>query len=234
MRAAMSFLRLQVFVFTMGVLGIAGAGTRSRSLVAASARRFTTGPGLYIGLNAGYAGATVSNTISGGGFDGSGSVRVPAGLGGAQIGYNYQFGPAVVGFEADFDGTMATKSSATIVGAAGVTNGNVQIPWIATLRARFGYAFDNFLLYGTAGGAALNLNSTINAGAVGSSTTSNTAGAWTVGGGLEAGLTSNFSVVSNIFICAPAASVSHRSPRLRRRLSSARPAGFRTIWCASA
>jgi outer membrane immunogenic protein len=150
--------------------------------------------GLYIGLNAGYAGAKVADTVSGGGLDGSGSVRMPAGIGGAQIGYNYQFGAMVIGFEADFDGTMATKSSATIVGAAGVTNGNVQIPWIATLRGRLGYAFDRFLVYATAGAAATQLNATFNAGAVGSSNTANTAGAWTVGGGVEAGITQNFSV----------------------------------------
>ena len=57
--------------------------------------------GLYIGLNAGYASAKVTNTVSGGGLDGSGSVNMPGGIGGAQIGYNYQIGPMVLGFEAD-------------------------------------------------------------------------------------------------------------------------------------
>ncbi len=169
------------------------AGDRSSSPLRAT-QSFYDWTGLYLGLNAGYAGATVPDTVSGGGLDGTGSVRVPGGIGGAQIGYNYQVGDWVAGFEADFDGTMATKSSATIVGTAGVTNGAVQIPWIATLRGRFGYAFDNYLIYATAGGAATQLNSTINAGAVGSSSTSNTAGGWTAGGGLEAGLTRNLSV----------------------------------------
>ncbi|HLN36728.1 MAG TPA: hypothetical protein VK337_03035, partial [Xanthobacteraceae bacterium] len=39
--------------------------------------------GLYIGLNAGYANAKVTETASGGG--GSGSANVPGGLGGFQI-----------------------------------------------------------------------------------------------------------------------------------------------------
>ena len=101
--------------------------------------------GLYLGLNAGYASATVANTVSGGGLDGSGSVAIPAGIGGAQIGYNYQIGPMVLGFEADFDGNMATKSSPTIATAGGTTSGTDQIPWIGTLRGRVGVAFEPFL-----------------------------------------------------------------------------------------
>jgi len=149
--------------------------------------------GLYIGLNAGYASATVTNTVSGGGLDGSGSTSIPGGIGGAQIGYNYQIGAIVMGFEADFDGSMATKSSSTITGAGGVTSGNDQILWIGTLRGRVGYAFDRWLVYATAGGAATQLASTMNVGAIGSASNSNTAGAWTVGGGVEAAITDNLS-----------------------------------------
>ena len=147
--------------------------------------------GLYIGLNAGYASAKVTNTVSGGGLDGSGSVNMPGGIGGAQIGYNYQIGPMVLGFEADFDGTMATKSSATIATVAGMMLGTDQIPWIGTLRGRVGYAFDRFLVYATAGGAAGQLVSTVNVGAIGSANTTDTHGAWTAGGGLEAAITND-------------------------------------------
>ncbi|MGD0026421.1 MAG: outer membrane protein [Xanthobacteraceae bacterium] len=149
--------------------------------------------GLYIGLNAGYASATVANTVSGGGLDGSGSVAIPAGIGGAQIGYNYQIGPMVLGFEADFDGTMATKSSPTIATAGGTTSGTDQIPWIGTLRGRVGVAFDRFLLYATAGGAATQLVSTVNVGAIGSASTTFAHGAWTAGGGLETAITNDLS-----------------------------------------
>jgi opacity protein-like surface antigen/outer membrane receptor protein involved in Fe transport len=149
--------------------------------------------GLYLGLNAGYAGATVTNTIAGGGLDGSGSANIPGGIGGAQIGYNYQFGAAVFGFEADFDGTMATKSGPTITTPAGVTNGTDQIPWVGTLRGRLGWAFDRYMLYATAGGAAAELVSSVNVGGIGSALTTFTHGAWTVGGGLEVGLTDNLS-----------------------------------------
>ena len=142
--------------------------------------------GLYLGLNAGYASAAVSETPSDG--SGSGRATVPSGIGGAQIGYNYQIGSVVLGFEADFDGAMATKSV-----TAGSASGTVQIPWIGTLRGRVGYAFDRLLVYATAGGGATQLLSNVNVGAIGSASTSNTTGAWTVGGGVEAAITENLS-----------------------------------------
>jgi outer membrane immunogenic protein len=143
--------------------------------------------GLYIGLNAGYAGTRVTETVSGGG--GTGSSNLPGGIGGFQIGANDQFGALVLGFEADFDGTMATKS----VIVPGVVSGTAQIPWIGTLRGRVGYAFDRLLLYATAGGAAEQLISTVNVAGIGSASTTFTHGGWTAGGGLEAAVTENLS-----------------------------------------
>jgi len=142
--------------------------------------------GLYIGLNVGYASANLSETVSGGG--GSGSASIPGGIGGAQIGYNYQTGPLVLGFEADFDGNMATKSI-----TAGIATGTAQIPWIGTLRGKVGYAFDRFMIYATAGGAAMQLGSTMNIDAFGPASTTFTHGAWTAGAGLEAAVTNNLS-----------------------------------------
>jgi outer membrane immunogenic protein len=146
--------------------------------------------GLYIGLNAGYNSTKLAETANGGGLSGSGSTTVPGGIGGFQIGANYQMGAVVLGFEADFAGTMATKST-TIVGIASNT---AQIPWIGTLRGRLGYAFDRVLLYATAGGAATQLISTVNVPPLAaSSSTTFTHGAWTAGGGLEAAVTENLS-----------------------------------------
>jgi outer membrane immunogenic protein len=142
--------------------------------------------GLYIGLNAGYAFTNLSETVSGGG--GSGSATIPGGIGGVQIGYNYQTGPLVMGFEADFDGSMATKSI-----TAGISSGTAQIPWVGMLRGRLGYAFDRFMIYATAGGAATQLISTVNVGAVGSASTTFTHGAWTAGAGFEAAITDDLS-----------------------------------------
>jgi len=142
--------------------------------------------GLYIGLNAGYTSAKVTETASGGG--GTASANLPGGIGGFQFGANYQTGALVLGVEADFDGTMTTKS----VTGTGIA-GTAQMPWIGTLRGRVGYAFDRILLYVTAGGAATQLVSTVNVGAIGSASTTFTHGAWTAGGGVEAAITEDLS-----------------------------------------
>ena len=180
--------------------------------------------GLYIGLNAGYAAAKVTETVTGGG---SGSANIPAGLGGLQIGANVQTGAIVWGFEGDFDGNMATKSVAV---AGGALSGTAQIPWLATLRGRVGYAFDHYLLYVTAGGAATELKSAVTVGAISSATTSSTAGAWTAGGGFEAAFAENLAPGSNTFISTPAISTWRRSARHSLRS----PAGCKTIWCGPA
>jgi len=143
--------------------------------------------GLYVGANVGYASARVTETVSGGG--GTASATLPGGIGGFQIGANGQFGAVVLGFEADFDGNMATKS---VIGN-GIASGTAQIPWIGTLRGRVGYAFDRFLIYATAGGAATQLVSTVNVAGINSASTSFMHGAWTAGGGLEAAVTKNLS-----------------------------------------
>jgi len=87
--------------------------------------------GLYIGLNAGYANAKVTETASGGG--GSGSANVPGGLGGFQIGANYQTGAIVLGFEADFAGYMGTKS---VTVAGGAVSGRICVRPVLALRNR--------------------------------------------------------------------------------------------------
>jgi outer membrane immunogenic protein len=169
------------------VAATCAASAADLSLPPAAAPAAFSWTGLYLGLNAGYMSANIADNVSGGG--GSGSTSVPGGIGGFQVGYNYQTGPVVLGFEADFDGSMATKSFA--VGAA--ASGTDQIPWVGTLRGRLGLAFDRFLLYATAGGAATQLISTVNVAGIGSASTSFTHGAWTAGGGLEYAITSDLS-----------------------------------------
>ncbi|HEX4238096.1 MAG TPA: outer membrane beta-barrel protein [Xanthobacteraceae bacterium] len=140
----------------------------------------------YIGLNAG--GAFGVNTVTASDGGGSASVKEPGFLGGAQVGANYQTGPVVWGFEADYDASTQNKSL-----PAGVLTGSTsETPWFATLRGRVGMAFDRTLVYGTAGGAAGELRSiaTIPAG---TTSTTVTYGTWTAGGGVEYGITDNLS-----------------------------------------
>src|SRR5258708_7280064 len=64
--------------------------------------------GFYLGLNAGGAFGTTTAAASGGG--GSASVKEPGFIGGAQVGANYQTGPLVWGFEADYDASTQNQS----------------------------------------------------------------------------------------------------------------------------
>jgi outer membrane receptor protein involved in Fe transport/opacity protein-like surface antigen len=142
--------------------------------------------GFYLGLNAGGAFGINTMTASGGG--GSASVKEPGFLGGAQVGANYQTGPVVWGFEADYDASTQNKSL-----PAGVLTGSTsQTPWFATLRGRVGMAFDRTLVYGTAGGAAGELRSIANIPA-GTTSTTVTYGTWIAGAGVEYGITDNLS-----------------------------------------
>src|SRR5262249_52272850 len=141
--------------------------------------------GFYLGLNAGGALGTISQTASAG--IGSASVKEAGFLGGAQFGANYQTGPVVWGFEADY--TAPTQDQSL---PAGALTGTAKMPWLATLRGRVGWAFDRALVYGTAGGAAGELRS-ITALPAGTTSTSVTCGTWIAGAGFEYGITDNLS-----------------------------------------
>lgn len=92
-------------------------------------------------------------------FDGSGFV------GGAQVGYNYQFTPGagfVVGAEADVQFADVKKSKSwsdavTTVDATSIltvqtgSSTRSSLDFLGTVRGRLGYAFDRVLIYGTGG-----------------------------------------------------------------------------------
>lgn len=144
-----------------------------------------TWTGFYIGVNAGYgfseneddnntvflpAGSVVGSRGTSGtltfndGRDGDEDGFV----GGGQIGYNYQIGTFVIGFETDFqyadlggrDG-RSSNSGYTFVGTPGLAfappaatvsrNGVSSLETFGTVRGRLGLAFDRTLLYVTGG-----------------------------------------------------------------------------------
>ena len=84
------------------------------------------------------------------------SMNTAGVMGGFQAGYNWQFGPAVVGIEADANFTSGTTNRT--VGSIPVvapgdffTNTSKQPLFLATLRPRLGWAFDHGLVYVTGG-----------------------------------------------------------------------------------
>jgi outer membrane immunogenic protein len=125
--------------------------------------------GPYIGVNLGYQWGSATH-----------SGANPSGLlGGAQGGYNWQFGQFVVGAEADLQFSAADD----VFAAWKFSN-----PWFGTLRGRAGYAMNNVMLYATFGLA-------YGGGRVetGGFKESNTHIGWAAGAGMEVGLTPNWS-----------------------------------------
>lgn len=105
-------------------------------------------------------------------------------LGGIMIGYNHQMGDLVVGVEADgmFTNIKPRNTSDGV---------DQKISYMATMRARLGYAHDNTLFYGTAGVGILRSKLHILPADL---TTSKTHVGFVVGGGIEHALTNNFVV----------------------------------------
>ncbi|WP_028134377.1 MULTISPECIES: outer membrane protein [Bradyrhizobium] len=125
--------------------------------------------GPYLGGNIGYEWGSVDNNPS-----------KPSGfVGGVQAGYNFQNGPWVFGVEGDIQASGADDTFAPW---------KFSNPWFGTLRGRAGYAFNNVLFYGTAGLAFGELR-----GQTFGWAESHTTAGWTIGGGAEVGLTSNWS-----------------------------------------
>jgi outer membrane immunogenic protein len=133
--------------------------------------------GFYLGLNLGghWSNDRISTTTdAGGGFgaagaagiDGvtSGTLNTLGLMGGFQAGYNWQFGPAVVGIESDANFRSGTANRTANIPAVGTppagpgvrpgdffTNTSKQPLFLMTVRPRLGWAFDHGLVYVTAG-----------------------------------------------------------------------------------
>jgi outer membrane immunogenic protein len=109
--------------------------------------------------------------------------------GGGTVGYNWQFNRNwVVGVEGDF-GYLGLNHN-----IQDYLNGfvyNSKTSWIGTLRGRAGYANGPTLSYITAGGAWVHSDDTA-ASVLGSATTSNTLGGYTIGSGVETMLGGNW------------------------------------------
>ncbi len=134
--------------------------------------------GFYIGGNVGYGWShrdfTRTFTVTSGGVQRSalisGTDDGRGWLGGGQIGFNYEFlGNWVAGIEADIDAAHITSSTfACFTGLTSVCGTrDTDIKDFGTVRGRLGYAFNNWLVYGTGGWAWGHGNNTIQITCVG-------------------------------------------------------------------
>ena len=173
--------------------------------------------GWYVGLNAGYGFGSESNTVNfvplispPRNFDNvSYSDQLNGFAGGGQIGYNFQITPNswVAGVEADLQYTNFKGSASNsgidpfaLSSPAWTYNQDQKVNWLATVRGRLGWTPGDhtFLLYATGGlavGGVKASNSLPYASVIPliwAGNASATKTGWTLGGGVEARLTGNW------------------------------------------
>lgn len=142
--------------------------------------------GIYIGANAGagWNDGNINDTLGNNWTINNNNISF---VGGGQVGGNYQFGPVVVGVEADFD-WFANDNNSTSVTIGGATlSGSNNGRWLTTVTGRLGFAADRVLIYGKGGGAWVGSNNFTLTGPGGAVTFSNnsTNTGWTAGAGVE-------------------------------------------------
>lgn len=133
----------------------------------------TNWSGFYIGAMGGY------------GSENSGDqFAIKGGFAGGTVGYNWQFGQFVAGIEADGAWADINNSVTQVFPGLGTLTASAKVDALATVRGRFGVAFDQVLLYGTAGLALADAK--LGASALGVNLSdSQTLTGWTAGAGIE-------------------------------------------------
>lgn len=147
--------------------------------------------------------------------NGFGSNRTSSGsrawngvIGGGEAGLDWMVSPNVVlGIEGDFSGADLTDKFEGI-STDGISFKTNSFDWVGTVRGRVGYAWDNWLIYGTGGGAwthgrltnvqgPCNPDPTCAGGNVPLGTTDSTSltqTGWTAGAGIAVAIASNWTI----------------------------------------
>lgn len=154
--------------------------------------------GFYIGGNIGgaWVHGNVTDTLFGLNFSNGNNNGVF--IGGGQAGFNYQVNNFVFGVEGDFDWAANNNNTGngvlTQFGLLRVTNND---RWVSTVAARFGVAFDRWLVYGKAGGGWVGSNNftvtNLTTGASITGSNNNTNSGWLLGAGVEWAFAGNWS-----------------------------------------
>jgi outer membrane immunogenic protein len=209
-------------IFGIGAASAADLPARTYTKAPAVVATAYNWTGFYVGVNAGYSWGSTNQvmTVQPGGTYIVGSTALVSATGtsglkprgaevGGQIGYNYQVSPLwVVGVESDlsWNGISETRqvSAQYVPGgfmfpAAFFLNQRVSSDWFLTVRGRAGITpMDRVLLYVTGGLAVANLryssafSDNTGLGGTEAVSLSSTKAGWTVGGGIEGAITSDW------------------------------------------
>ncbi len=163
--------------------------------------------GVYAGINLGYGVARNPSTFVATGFQPqseSFDLDPAGGLGGGQLGVNWQSGPWVLGLETDIQGqwsSVAPSPNCMTNCSPGVAvQVDQHLSWLGTARVRAGWANGPLLFYATGGAAygevettVTNTNSTLlGATVVNGVSVKSTRVGWTAGGGIEGQIAGNW------------------------------------------
>ena len=154
----------------------------------------TNWTGCYVGANGGYGWGKDDVAADGSPFGAEGSPTFKGGLGGGQIGCDYQFAPSwVVGVEAMYD--FASLKGDVVDPANTSATTTSKYKGIGALAGRLGYAFDRSLFYVIGGlGVSRSERSLAGTGPAFTQTTGDrTKWGWMIGGGWEYMFAQNWS-----------------------------------------
>jgi outer membrane immunogenic protein len=157
--------------------------------------------GCHVGVQGGGAWGTSRHTqddfrVGGFGLPLTDDFNVSGAEIGGTVGCDYQFNNWVIGIENDFSWTNKKGSGNLIPPFSPAANTfETSEKWLDTQRARLGFAWDHWFLYGTGGVAfaqvGVKLCSPL---AIGCESSSHTVTGWTAGAGVEYAFWSNWSV----------------------------------------
>lgn len=140
--------------------------------------------------------------IQGGGLWSNSSVNGPdtgifddtfnGGLLGAYAGYNWQFGAWVLGVEGDINGVWNDETVTINTARFGNRDVDIGSSYLASIRARAGYAFDRTLIFATGGVAFTQFSAEAGAWDEDALDTDKSLTGWTIGLGAEYAFTNNW------------------------------------------
>lgn len=143
--------------------------------------------GFYAGVFGGYASGTATTVASV-----TDEIDISGGIAGVAIGANYQIDSFVLGVEGDLAWSGIGGSAICALSPAFTCGGDIE--WLSTVRARAGVAFDQALLYATAGVAIAGATATVTPPPpLATGEYSDTFIGWTAGVGAEVKLTDTIS-----------------------------------------
>jgi outer membrane immunogenic protein len=232
-----TILMKKFLTIVAGTIALAISGPANAADLAA--RPYTKAPaavaaydwsGFYVGATAGGSWGSFDPTTSTDGgsyFVGVGSTAAanaagaqsikPSGFtGGLEAGYNFQFGSALLGIEADVEymrlrGAASSSAVYPCCGSATLTiSSSASTDWLATIRGRLGFVANDWLFFGTGGVAFTQLKGSFSAsdncgavpicgggfpnGAEPSVSLSNTRVGYVVGAGVEKAVAAHWTV----------------------------------------